>query len=210
MKIAMFGGTFDPMHSGHLALGTHFADLLDLDRVFVVPARTPPHKLASRTPGEVRLEMCHLAVGEDQRFVALDIELLRDSTSYTYVTVTQLLEDYRGSEFYLITGADMFMTLDNWYRFDDLKQLVTFCTVPRDNIGMDQLLERAGYLESIGCRTFVTDWRPIPISSTLIRSRAAQGLSLEGLVPPAVEEYIIANGLYRNEKQDGRCENIDF
>ena len=206
MKIAMFGGTFDPMHSGHAALGRHFADRLELDRVYIIPTRTPPHKLAAQTPGEMRLEMCRLAMGEDERFAVSDIELRRDSTSYTYITVTTLLEDHPDSEFYLITGADMFMTLDRWYRFDDLKKLVTFCTVPRDDVDAGELRLRAAELEEMGCRTFVSPWQPVNISSTLVRRRAAEGLPLDGLVPPAVEEYIYRNGLYRNQSTDGRCE----
>lgn len=199
MKIAMFGGTFDPMHNGHIALGRRFADLLELERVFVIPAKTPPHKTAAQTPGDMRLEMCRLAVEDDERFEVSDIELRREGTSYSFITVSQLLADDPECELYLITGADMFMTLESWYRFDDLKKLVTFCTVPRDDVGMDQLQKRACELEEKGCRTFVTDWQPVPISSTLIRRNVADGLPLDGLVPSAVEKYIVRNGLYRED-----------
>ncbi len=197
MKTAMFGGTFDPMHSGHGALCAHFADLLELDRVYIIPTRTPPHKLAAQTPGDMRLEMCRLAVGDDPRFEVSDIELRREGTSYSYLTVCQLLEKHPDSRIYLITGADMFMTLEKWYRFDDLKKLVTFCTVPRDDVDMEALTARSRELEAMGCETFVSDWQPVHISSTLIRQRASEGLSLDGLVHPAVEEYISRNGLYR-------------
>ena len=197
MKIAMFGGTFDPIHNGHVALGKHFADLLGLDRVYVIPTKTPPHKAAAQTPGEMRLEMCRLAVSDDARFAASDIELRRQTTSYSFITVSQLLEEHPDARLHLITGADMFMTFDQWYRFDDLKKLVTVCTVPRDDVSIEQLELRSAELREMGCDTFVSDWRPVDISSTLIRSRAAEGLSLEELVPAKVEEYIREHGLYR-------------
>lgn len=193
----MFGGTFDPIHNGHIALGRHFADMLELDRVYVIPTKTPPHKLAAQTPGEMRLEMCRIAVESDDRFEASDIELRRDGTSYTFLTVTQLLEAEPDMDLYLITGADMFLTIDKWYRFDDLKKLVTICTVPRDDVDAVQLRAWAEKLEAMGCRTIVADAEKVPLSSTLVRQRAAGGESLEGLVPPKVEEYILNHGLYR-------------
>jgi len=197
MRTAMFGGTFDPIHNGHVALVKCFADLLGLDRVHVVPTRTPPHKATSQTPGNMRLEMCRLALEGDERLVASDIELRRDGTSYTFYTVQALLEEDPFGKVYLITGADMFLTLTGWHRFDELKRLVTFCTVPRDDVTAEQLRAHAVQLESLGCSTFVAEMERVRVSSTEVRRRAAEGLTLDGLVPPQVERYIFEHGLYR-------------
>lgn len=196
MRTAMFGGTFDPIHNGHVALVRCFADLLDLDRVHVVPTRTPPHKASSQTAGDMRLEMCRLALDGDKRLVASDIELRREGTSYTFYTVQKLLEEDPHGRVYLITGADMFLTLTGWHRFEELKELVTFCTVPRDDVTAEQLYAHADYLESLGCSTFVAEMDLVRVSSTEVRRRAAEGLPLGELVPPQVERYIREHGLY--------------
>ena len=209
MKIALFGGTFDPIHNGHIALAEYFADRLELDKVYVVPANVAPQKQSARTCGRLRLEMCRMAVQGDGRFEVCDFELKREGLSYTFYTVEHLLELHPGARIYLIVGADRFLTLDRWHRFDELKQLVTFCAVPRGDISFEQLSVRALELEGMGCDTFVNSWEPVDISSTLIRSRAAEGLPLDGLVLPEVEDFIRRNGLYRKETTDMAGVNID-
>ncbi len=200
MKIAMLGGTYDPIHYGHLRLGKHYADTLGLDKVFIVPTRTPPHKAATATDGELRLEMCRLAAlsMNDERFVASDIELRRDGLSWSFYTVCSLIESNPGAEVYLMVGADMFMTLETWHRFDELKQLVTYCTVPRDDIPYETLRTHADRLEANGCRTLISQYEPGHISSTMIRERVRAGEDISELAPPAVAELILKNKLYRN------------
>lgn len=194
----MFGGSFNPVHNGHVALVKRFADVLGLDRVYVVPARIPPNKLdGSRIDGDMRLEMCRLALQDDERLVASDIELKREGVSYTIYTVMELLRTEPEGRVYLITGADTFLTLESWHRFDELKDMVTFCTVPREDVSADELDRYARRLVSLGCSTLVVPMELVRISSTEVRSRAAEGASLEGLVPPQVENYIRRNGLYR-------------
>lgn len=198
MKTAMFGGSFNPIHNGHVALVRHFADLLELDRVFVVPAGIPPNKrYGTRLDGDRRLEMCRLALQDDPRLEACDIELRREGVSYTIYTVMEIIAMGAEGRVALITGADTFLTLEGWHRFSELKDMVTFCTVPREGVSKERLLEHAQHLESLGCSTLVTEMPQVRISSTQIRTRAALGLSLRGLVPPAVEEYILRSGLYR-------------
>ena len=200
MKIAMFGGTFDPIHYGHIRLLKAFEDYLSLDRIYVVPTRIPPHKAAAVTDGEFRLEMCRLALGEPEaaRIEASDIELRRDGLSWSFYTVSALLEQNPGADFYLIVGADMFMTMETWHRFDELKKLITVCTVPRDDDTPERLSAYAARLNSLGCRTVIMDhFDPVPISSTMIRRKIVAGESIDGLTPPSVAEFIKAHGLYR-------------
>ncbi|MBE6753536.1 MAG: nicotinate (nicotinamide) nucleotide adenylyltransferase [Ruminococcaceae bacterium] len=200
LRIAMFGGTYDPIHWGHMRLCKMYADRLELDKVYVVPTKTPPHKASSITPEEHRLEMCRLALEElDERFIASDIELRRDATSYSFYTVCALREMHPDCRFFLLCGADMFVTLENWHRFDELKELVTFCTVQRDDIDTTDLYEHAARLEDMGCSCFVTEFEPVSLSSTMIRRKVAAGESISGIVPELVEKYILENGLYRSE-----------
>lgn len=198
MKIGMLGGTFDPIHLGHIMLGKQFAMQLGLDKVLIIPTATPPHKAAAATPPEMRLEMCRLAAEyAGDVFEASDIEQRRQGKSYSFYTLTQLKQEYPGSELFLIVGADMFMTMETWYRFDELKELATFCTVPRDDISADQLGEYALKLDRLGCRSMVTDVVLFPVSSTMVRRAAQKGEPLAGMVPPQVEDYITKHNLYR-------------
>lgn len=196
MKLAMLGGTFDPIHYGHIQLGQRFAGLLGLDKVLIVPTRTPPHKHSSATAPEHRLEMCRIAAEyAGDVFEASDIELRRDGLSYSYYTIVSLHERYPGCELYMLTGADMFVTLETWHRYDELKELVTFCTVPREDITEDML--RAKAEEMKGCRLVISSEPLMQVSSTRIRAAAANGGSLDEYLPPRVAEYIMTNGLYQ-------------
>lgn len=204
MRIAMFGGTYDPIHYGHIALARNYVDCLTLDKIYIIPTRTPPHKAATATDGQLRLEMCRLALEElhDSRYEASDIELKREGLSWSYYTVCALLGRHPGAELFLLVGADMFMTMETWHRFDELKELVTICTVPRDENTREVLCGYAERLEGLGCRTVVADaFEPVYISSTMIRNNIAEGKSIEGLTPPAVIELIKRHGLYlRSDK----------
>lgn len=198
MRIGMLGGTYDPIHNGHLMLGKKFASLLELDKILIIPTGTPPHKKASQTPARRRLKMCRLAAKDlGELYEASDIEIVRKGKSYSYLTLCELHEKYPGSEFFLIMGADMFMTLETWYRFDDLKELATFCTVARNDISTQELEEYAKKLESLGCRCCVTDVEQVDISSTMIREKISNGEPITGFVPESVEKYILKKRLYR-------------
>lgn len=195
----MLGGTYDPIHYGHIRLAEMYAEKLDLDKIFIIPTKTPPHKKASETPEEHRFAMCRLAVQSlDDRFEVSDFEITREGKSYSFYTVSHLREQFPGCRFFLTVGADMFMTMETWYRFDELKDMVTICGVPRADISIEQLREHAAELEDMGCSCFVTEFEPVPLSSTLLRQRIADGESITGMTPPAVEQYIYENGLYRN------------
>lgn len=196
----MLGGTYDPIHNGHIMLGKQFAAQLGLDKVLIIPTGTPPHKEATTTQASKRLDMCRLAAkaGGDI-FEVSDMEIVRGGKSYSYLTLCELQDEYPGSELFLIMGADMFMTMETWYRFDDLKKLATFCTIPRDDILMDTLSDYALRLEELGCSCCVTNVQLLPISSTMIRNNISEGKPISGLVPESVENYIIENGLYRKQ-----------
>lgn len=198
MKTAMFGGSFDPIHLGHVSLAHAFTERLGLDRVLIVPTCIPPHKIkkTSVTPRQ-RLEMCRLAFEGEEGYEVSDIEIRREGASYTYLTLTELKELYPQDELYLITGADMFMTIHRWKEPQIIFRLATICGVPRNNEDISGLEKQAEFLHTLGARTEILDAGIMTVSSTEIRERISRGQDISSLVPPAVEDYIYQNKLYR-------------
>lgn len=195
-KLAMFGGTFNPIHNGHLHLVQGFRERLGLDRVLLIPSRVPPHKAAADlADAKDRLEMCRLAA-QPYGLEVSDAELLRQGPSYTVDTLQQLHRENPGAELYLLMGADMFLTLEHWYQSGELFRLARMCAAPRDENGRGELLAYAERIESLGAKTHVEELSLLPVSSTLVRGRIARGLPIAGLVPKAVEAYITAHHLY--------------
>lgn len=200
MKIALFGGTFDPIHEGHLYLAREFAEKLSLDRVILMPTFVPPHKLKTRmAPSADRLAMCRLAAEGDPLFAVSDLEIRRGGASFTADTLASLQENGPGGTWYLITGADMFLTLGTWNRFDEIARRAVLCAAPRGGVTAERLREYAAGLEKLGARCEIRDIPEFAVDSTGLRQRIQNGQSLEGLVPPAVERYIVEHKLYTEQ-----------
>lgn len=196
MRIAVYGGTFNPIHNGHIHLAEQFARILGADKVLLIPTREPPHKIAvDLAPARDRLEMCRLA-SADKLFEASDVEFRRPAPSYTSDTLLELKAKYQNSEFFLITGEDMFLTIQDWHEPQTIYSLATLCAAPRSAEGLPSLLEHADFLKRSGARTVVENIEYLPISSTMVRNAVKSGKSIAGLVPPAVAEYILGNNLY--------------
>ena len=126
MRIGVYGGSFNPIHTGHIRLAQSYLEALSLDKILVIPANIPPHKRARQLlPGETRLELCRLACLDDPRLEVSDIELQREGSSYTVDTLRALKVLYPGAELHLIVGSDMFMTMETWtitYKADDVRE----------------------------------------------------------------------------------------
>lgn len=201
MRIAMLGGTFDPIHNGHLELARAFARILSLDRVILMPTAIPPHKLKpSMAPPEKRLTMCRLAVADDPLFAVSDLELSRGGASFTVDTLETLTAQQPEADWFLITGADMFLTLGSWWRFADIAKMATLCAAPRDAGSAARLRAYAAELEGQGARCVIADLPLMPVSSTGLRERIAAGEDTAGWLPAPVAAYIAREGLYTNEK----------
>ena len=199
MRIGFLGGTFNPPHNGHMNLARAWNERLQLDRFLMTPTGTPPHKQPSEVPGEQRLEMCRIAAEEsDGLLEAYDFEVLRSGQkSYSVITLSALHEEYPCCGIYMVMGADMFLSLESWYDFDRLKTLATFCTMPRDGVSAAELNRYRRHLARVGCTGIVADEPEVNISSSAIRQRVKNGLSIEEMVPSGVERYIREHGLYR-------------
>lgn len=196
MRIAVYGGTFNPIHNGHIHLAEQFARILNVDKVLLIPTREPPHKIPTDlAPARDRLEMCRLAA-PDKRFETSDMEIRRSTPSYTSDTLLELKAMYPHSELFLLTGEDMFLTIQNWHEPQTIYSLATLCAAPRSVEGLPRLLEHAEFLKREGAKTVVENIEYLPISSTMVRSAVKKGESIAELVPPAVAKYILGNNLY--------------
>jgi len=183
-KIGIYGGSFDPIHHGHLILAREAREALDLEKVIFVPAAVSPFKgRAAAASGDMRLKMLRAAIEGEEGFAIDDCELRRPPPSWTIDTVLEIGKRETDSEIYLLIGEDTVATLDRWRRFDDLKKIVRFV-----------VLDRTG---SQTQRDYQIVRRKIDISATEIRKRIASGRSIRYLVPPAVEEIIRRSNLYR-------------
>lgn len=207
-KIALFGGTFDPIHNGHIQLALEFARRLRLSKVLLMPTFVPPHKLKPEMAGAAdRLQMCRLAAAPYPELEVSDLEIGRGGASFTVDTLETLHGQYPDAQLYLITGADMFLTLGTWWRAEDIFSMAVLCAAPRDAATLPQMRAYAEELDQLGARCILEDIPLSPLSSTLVRERAAQGKSLAGMVPEPVANYIRAHRLYTH--QAGSRQNLD-
>lgn len=200
MKIGIFGGSFDPIHNGHTALVHAMAEALSLDRVVLMPTGIAPHKVKKTTTSdEDRLTMCRLATAGDPLLEVSDFEIRKGGASFTVDTLEAMHEQYPDDTLYLLMGADMFLTLTTWKRFEDIVKLAVLCTVPRDEANAEELRTYAEMLCTFGARCEVVDAPLYAVSSTEVRACVENGASTEKWLSKAVSDYIRKRGLYRGE-----------
>ncbi|QAT49764.1 nicotinate (nicotinamide) nucleotide adenylyltransferase [Caproiciproducens sp. NJN-50] len=201
-KLAVFGGTFNPVHNGHLHLVRQFAQRIGADRVLLIPTKIPPHKvIRDLAPARDRLEMCRLAVERDG-FEVSAIEIERDGPSYTSDTLLAVKRENPGSELFFITGEDMFLTLGKWHEPEKIYSLATVCAAPRSERGCEALNEYAERVGRAGAKTMICDIEFLPISSTMVRNAARKKENLSAYVPQAVADYIYRHHLYSEESYE--------
>ncbi len=183
MKLALYGGTFDPIHHGHLILAREAMEQLGLDRVVFVPAAQSPHKLHREpAPPCVRLEMVQAAVSGEPGFTCDDAEAERPGPSFTIDTVARYVALHPGAELYYFIGHDNVRELHTWRRIDELRKLVRFVVFDRDGCDLRH--------------DFLHVTRQIDISATEVRARVARGASIRYLVPEPVAAIIARARLY--------------
>lgn len=190
-RIGIFGGSFDPVQTAHVALARHALDELRLDEVRWVPAGRPWQKARELAPAADRMAMLALAIRGEPRFVLDDCELRRAGASYMVDTVRELQAREPGAQWFLLIGQDQYAGLHTWHAWQDLLGLVKLAVAPRPGASQQTNSEiiRVGH-ESVGLP-------PTEVSSTEIRTRRAAGQGIDALVPPAVSSYIDQHHLYR-------------
>lgn len=185
-KLGLYGGSFDPIHNGHLILARDALERLGLDKVVFLPARISPHKMnRPPAPPEARCQMLAAAIAEEEYFAMDDCEIHRDGPSFTVDTVRIYRERYPDTKIYYFIGDDNLPELESWKDVEHLRELVQFVVLSR--AGMPFLAE------------FPTITRRVEISSTEIRYRIARGLSVRYMVPLPACQVITMLGLYRND-----------
>jgi nicotinate-nucleotide adenylyltransferase len=216
-KIGLLGGTFDPVHNGHLAVADHVLNVLNLEGIWFIPAALPPHK-----PGHVddleitsyghRFAMLERAVAVNSSFIVSDIESKRATPSYSIDTINILIQSSQEPIiFYFIIGADAFLEIDTWKRFKELPDLVNFIVISRPGYPLEKVAgiirsnypdytcDQAGetwHSEKSNGDFILLSMNPVPVSSTVIRQRVRQGEPITGMVPAEVEHYILEQKLY--------------
>ncbi len=199
MRTGILGGTFNPVHNGHVKLAQAYISALHLDRLLIIPANIPPHKSDSGLAGAShRLAMCRLAFAGEPRCEVSDIELKREGKSHTVDTLEQLASIYPHDRLFLIMGSDMFCSFTSWHRWQRILQLATICAGARKASLTDSAMkEQRRKLEALGACCELVEFEPLPISSTQVRERICNGVAFDGLVVPTVAAYIREHGLYR-------------
>ena len=215
-RLGIIGGTFNPIHYGHLAAAEEVRDRLKLDRVLFIPSFLPPHKQEEDMPSAVqRLEMVRLAISGNNHFKVSDIEVKRGGKSYTIETIETLLPQHPGAELYFITGLDSFLDIQTWKDWERLLALCFFVVLSRpgssfadlarvvfmkesapDLAALDRQETAQVVMKSGDFRIYLERISFYDISSTDIRMRIRQVRTIKYHLPEAVEHYIIENKLY--------------
>lgn len=198
-KIGIMGGTFNPIHFGHLMLAEWAKEAAGLDRVLFIPAGYPYMKEKGHVlNGQERLKMVELAIAENGSFSASAMEIDRGSATYTCDTMEQLRMENPGSELFFIMGADCLFSIDKWKEPEKIFKSCTIIAAARNGSPMEILEKKRGELESrFGADIRLLGFPAMELSSTDIRERASRGESIRYLVPENVREYINRNHLYQ-------------
>lgn len=205
MKIGLFGGTFNPVHLGHLRVAEEVRESFYLNKIIFIPSGAHPLKKFDILDGIHRLKMLELAIAENSNFELSDFELKQKEPSYTVNTLAYFKKVYKTDILFFIMGADAFCELRLWYKYEELLKMIDFIVMSRhgfNNLETSDLIE---HIESDSCfriknsdkKAFFVSVTPFPISSTQIRQMIRSGRSIRYLVPKEVLKYIEENKLYK-------------
>ncbi len=192
MKLGILGGSFNPIHTGHLLIAEHVRDRLKLDQIIFLPAKTPPHKdIAPGISDEDRFNMVQLAVEGNPYFKASGMEIERGGISYTVDTIRQIISDTKiEGRIHLIIGGDLIQDIYKWKDYQELTTLVQIVVVSREEDLAENYFSKYPFIQSVETVAFY-------VTSTLVRERVAEGKSIKYLVPEKVEDYIYRHHLYQ-------------
>lgn len=195
-RIGIMGGTFDPVHNGHIVMAESASEQLQLDRVLFIPTGNPNFKQGQQvTPAQDRVEMLKLAL-QDKPHFELDLrEVERPGVTYSADTLEELHEEFPGAELYFLMGVDSAQTIVHWRRAERVAELCKVVAVQRPGYSFDSI-DRAMEQSDIDFELICLEIDAVDVSSTEVRRRISCGETVQGLVPDAVIEYIVEHGLY--------------
>lgn len=199
-RIGLFGGSFNPIHSGHINLAVSVMEKLMLDKVIFIPSGLAPHKSSSEYADSAdRLEMCRLATEEYESFEVSDYEINKSGKSYSVYTVEHFRKIFPDDELFLMVGSDMLLTFDTWFRYEDILKNAVLTAVSRNGNDFDELYKMTERLSDFG-RIVVVNNDAITISSSKIRKMIKNNEDISCYLNRKVVKYIILKNLY--SKQD--------
>ena len=199
MKIGIYGGSFDPVHNGHVNAALTFKEELSLDKIIIIPAYQPPHKKGlALTPSEHRMNMCNIAFGSLEGFEVSDIEIKRGDEGYMVDTIKELREIYPDDEFYLLIGGDMLLSFQRWYAWSKITDEAIIAVAERNWEDSSAIEGEAAILRSYGAEVRIVPIDVKEISSTSVRETVRRADDISSMVPKGVDEYIWDNYLYYN------------
>lgn len=199
-KIGIMGGTFNPIHIGHLVAAQEVLNKMNMDKIIFIPTGNPPHKSKREVISALdRYEMVRLAVESNDGFVVSNIEIKRSGQTFTYDTLKELHDIYYDTEFYFIIGFDTLKEIDTWKKAQDVCDMTNFIVVNRGNSSNEIEEEIIMKEKKYKCKLILVEIPDIKISSTDIRERIKNDKSIKYLVTNEVEGYIKQKGLYKFE-----------
>jgi nicotinate-nucleotide adenylyltransferase len=223
-SLGLFGGTFNPVHYGHLRAAEEARAAFSLDKVIFIPSHIPPLKKHGLAPSDDRLEMVRLATESNEHFEVSDLECRRQGPSYTVNTLEEIIKNYGGRYLlYFLLGMDSFLDIPNWYRAEAVISMVNFIVLTRPPVDGNAILKSPYIVERTlvsassecanaikvklksGREAFLLKITAIDISSTRIRQLAGMGESVKYLLPENVQSYIMNKSLYTKERNNDNC-----
>jgi nicotinate-nucleotide adenylyltransferase len=207
-RVGILGGTFDPIHCGHIDLGLASQRALQLTSLLVIPSNIPPHRPRPQASTFHRFAMTAIAVAGRAGWRSSDLELSQSSPSYTEATLSRLHHDgYKAAELFFVIGADAFTDIRSWKDYPRILDGAHFAVVSRPGSPVQQLTQqlpelaarmKAPSMDFSEMSIFLIETATADVSSTAIRQRRQRGESISGLVPPGVEQHIEQHGLYQS------------
>ena len=198
-KIGLFGGTFDPIHNGHIALAECVLKEMALDEIIFIPSGNPPHKSSKSVTDKIhRYNMVRLALSGKAFFSVSDYEINKQSPDYSYITISHFKEKYPEDEIFFIVGGDSFRDFPEWKNFETLISLCTFIVVARPGVKPSEYYEKYDGLKRPEKTLFLENFS-CDISSTDVRNRIKNNEDLENKISAEVFDYIKTNNLYTQE-----------
>ncbi|MBO4934089.1 MAG: nicotinate (nicotinamide) nucleotide adenylyltransferase [Clostridia bacterium] len=201
LNIGLYGGSFDPVHKGHVRVAHAFLRQMKPEKLIVMPCRIPPHKdKTDGAGGEARLRMLRAAFAKDEKVEISDFELKKDGVSYTVETLRELKKQYPDRNILLVVGADMFLTLREWKEAAEIMALCEPCVYDREHSSKEIRAYAEGLKRDFGTETRFIKGANVDLSSTVLRSALSEDKPVGGLIPKAVRGIIDETGVYRSEE----------